>query len=131
MAFILANLGYDVWLGNNRGNKYSKNHKNISIKEKKFWDFSFHEMGLYDLPAIIDYIRTTTGVEKITYIGHSQGTTQMFAGLSLKNDYYSKILNVFTALGPVTNLENIGSSFLKKLASTKQDYILKKLGINA
>jgi hypothetical protein len=25
-AFVLANLGYDVWLGNNRGSKFSNQH---------------------------------------------------------------------------------------------------------
>jgi hypothetical protein len=28
-AFVFAKSGYDVWLGNNRGNKYSRNHQTI------------------------------------------------------------------------------------------------------
>lgn len=47
-------------------------HVKINVKSKEFWDFSFHENGLYDLPAMIDFIIKTTGFQKIHYIGHSQ-----------------------------------------------------------
>lgn len=41
-------------------------------------------MAEYDLPAAFNYIVSKTG-QKINYIGHSQGTTQMFAALSERN----------------------------------------------
>jgi hypothetical protein len=31
-------------------------------------------MGLYDIPAELDFVSMYTGVDKIAYIGHSQGT---------------------------------------------------------
>jgi lysosomal acid lipase/cholesteryl ester hydrolase len=40
-AFVLSRAGYDVWLGNSRGNKYSKDHINKKIKNKAYWSFSF------------------------------------------------------------------------------------------
>lgn len=37
-AFMLANLDYDVWLGNSRGNKHSRNHTHMNPdKDKTFW----------------------------------------------------------------------------------------------
>jgi len=46
-AVIAAKEGYDVWLGNVRGNKYSRLHVEMDAdSEKKFWDFSFPEIGL-------------------------------------------------------------------------------------
>ena len=60
LAYILADSGFDVWLGNNRGTTYSREHVNYTIHDKEFWDFSFHEMGVYDLPAEIDYILNIT-----------------------------------------------------------------------
>jgi pimeloyl-ACP methyl ester carboxylesterase len=65
-AFILATQGYDVWMGNNRGCQYSLKHKTLnstygSADAGLYWSFSFEEMGLYDIPAEIDFILRATG----------------------------------------------------------------------
>jgi hypothetical protein len=36
-AFQLSNAGYDIWLGNNRGNKYGQRHESLSVDDKEFW----------------------------------------------------------------------------------------------
>tara|TARA_B110000285_G_C15047665_1_gene575215 strand:- start:775 stop:963 length:189 start_codon:yes stop_codon:yes gene_type:complete len=53
LAYVLANAGYDVWLGNNRGNKYSRANTKLDPSKDKatFFDFSFFELGKYDAPA--------------------------------------------------------------------------------
>jgi len=38
-AFILARAGYDVWMGNNRGNRFSNTHLTLTTKDKEYWDF--------------------------------------------------------------------------------------------
>jgi predicted acyl esterase len=40
-AFVLVEHGYDVWLGNSRGNKYSKGHIDPKLSDKDYWAFSF------------------------------------------------------------------------------------------
>ena len=58
MPLILADNGYDVWMGNSRGTEYSRGHaKGLDISSKEFWAWSWAEMGIYDSPANIDYIK--------------------------------------------------------------------------
>ncbi|XP_050297069.1 lipase 3-like isoform X3 [Anthonomus grandis grandis] len=66
LGFLLADAGYDVWMGNARGNTWSRNHTTLNPdKDAKFWKFSFHEIGLYDIPAMIDYALEKTGASSV------------------------------------------------------------------
>ena len=106
-AFRLAELGYDVWLGNQRGSKYSRRHEYLDpdkMEDLRYWDFSFEQMGDIDAPAQIDYILEKTGQKKLTYLGHSQGTTQMFYGLATNEEYFKDKINSFIALAPAVKL---------------------------
>ena len=77
----LVNAGYDLWINNSRGNRYSRDHQDIDVDSckweqiYKYWEFSFSEMATFDQPALWSYVMKKTGTKKITYIGHSQGTT--------------------------------------------------------
>lgn len=107
-AFILANQGYDVWLYNARGTKYSRNHTILNPKSDEFWNFSWHEMGIYDLPATIDYITQQTNHDGIYYFGHSQGCATMYVFLSTIPSYNGKI-KTYIHLAPVVFLDNTKS----------------------
>ncbi|XP_063979667.1 lipase 3-like [Diachasmimorpha longicaudata] len=114
-AYILADQGYDVWLGNARGNSYSRKHKKYSVLDKKFWMFSWHEIGVEDLPSMIDYVRGHTKKDKIFYVGHSQGTTSFFVMCSEKPEYNDKIHAMF-AMAPVTYMKHMSSPFFKVMS---------------
>jgi lysosomal acid lipase/cholesteryl ester hydrolase len=59
-AFVAARAGYDVWLGNSRGNKYSKGHKGKTSRYDR-WNFSFEEMADLDITTEIKYALNVTG----------------------------------------------------------------------
>lgn len=81
-AFVASTQGYDVWLNNTRGNTYSRKHVTLDPDSEAFWNFDWQEMGKYDVNGVLDYIIEETGYSKVAYVGHSQGTTQMFYALS-------------------------------------------------
>lgn len=115
LAYALADAGYDVWMPNIRGNKYSREHAWLKTDTKSYWNFSWHDVALYDVPAIIDYIMNVKADDqKITYIGHSMGTTILFAMLSLRPEY-NNILKAGFALAPVVFMDDMKSS-LKSFA---------------
>lgn len=94
LGFLLSDNGYDVWLGNARGNTYSMKHQNYSSSSKEFWTFSWHEIGYYDLAASLDYLLRTTRSSKAFYAAHSQGTTALLVLLSTRPQYNEKLVQV-------------------------------------
>ncbi|XP_013195496.1 lipase 3-like [Amyelois transitella] len=131
LAYILSEAGYDVWMANVRGNTYSRAHVSKNVDTFSFWNFTFHEVSQHDLPAVIDYIMDMKGWDvKINYIGHSMGTTVLFALLSTKT-HYNKVLRAGFALAPVAYMTDIKSP-IRLLAkySDNIEFLLKLLGAN-
>jgi len=109
-AFILADNGFDVFLGNVRGNTYSRRHEHLKTSSPRFWDFSFDEHAKYDLPAMINHALNVTGREQLYYVGHSQGTMMAFAKLS-EDEQFQKKIKMFFALAPVAKLRHVYGPF--------------------
>uniref|UniRef100_A0A8U7MXJ7 Uncharacterized protein n=1 Tax=Corvus moneduloides TaxID=1196302 RepID=A0A8U7MXJ7_CORMO len=114
LGFILADSGYDVWLGNSRGTSWSRRHQHLSADQVEFWDFSFHEMAMYDLPAAIDFVLQKTGQKQLHYVGYSQGCTIAFIAFSSMPELAQKV-KMFFALAPVVTAKHARSPLMKLL----------------
>ncbi|XP_017877436.1 lipase 3-like [Ceratina calcarata] len=124
LAFMLADHGYDVWFGNYRGNTYSRAHVNLTINDRRFWDFSWHESGIYDLPAMLTHIVETKQNLLRAYIGYSMGTTTFFV-LSSERPQIARLVQSAYLLAPIAYMKYQQSPVFRFLASI--DETVKKL----
>ncbi|XP_042008438.1 triacylglycerol lipase 1-like [Salvia splendens] len=127
LGFILANRGYDVWVGNVRGTRWSHGHVSLSEEDKDFWDWSWQELALHDLGEMIHYIYSTTNSE-VLVVGHSQGTIMSLAALT--QPYIAKMVKAAALLCPISYLDHITAPFVLKLVKMRLDEIILALGIH-
>lgn len=108
-AYFFASKKYMVYLPNSRGNRYSRAHKTFDPNKSpgKFWNFSWYEMGIYDLPAVIDSALKQSGMSRIPCIGHSQGATIFLVLLSMRPEYNEKV-GLVSLMAPFSYMDHVG-----------------------
>ncbi|EFX66198.1 hypothetical protein DAPPUDRAFT_332432 [Daphnia pulex] len=110
LAILLADQSYDVWLGNFRGNRYSRKHTTLDPNSEQYWKFSWDQIGNYDIPAVINYILKETSQPKLTYIGHSLGCGVFFIAMVLHPELNAKI-DLMVALAPLSSFAHFDAIF--------------------
>ncbi|KAF2175782.1 alpha/beta-hydrolase [Zopfia rhizophila CBS 207.26] len=130
LPFELVERGYDVWLGNNRGNKYSKKCVHNAPTSTSFWNFSMDQFAFHDIPDSIAYILSTTHQPSLSYIGFSQGTAQAFATLSIHPTLNDKV-NVFIALAPAMSPKGLMSPIVDSFVKASPDVLFLAFGRRA
>jgi len=98
--------------------------------ETEFWDWTWSDMGTYDIPAQVDFILKFTNQSKLAISGHSQGTTQIIA-LLCENPSFSQKLSIYVALAPVAYVNHITSPLLHFLSGLGDQDLYSILGQKA
>ncbi|KAK3330908.1 Alpha/Beta hydrolase protein [Apodospora peruviana] len=127
LPFVLVERGFDVWLGNNRGNKYSKKSVHCSPTSLEFWNFSIDEFAFHDIPDSIAYVLDTTGQPSLSYIGFSQGTAQAFASLAIHPKLNDQV-NVFIALAPAMSPAGLSNGIVDALVKASPQVLFLLFG---
>lgn len=109
LAFILADEGYDVWMGNFRGTKYSRKHQHLDPdKDMEFWRFTLHELGTMDIAAMLSSVINISKKSSLSFIGHSMGTTSFLILASTKPQLVKKV-NLAILMAPVVEPHNMSN----------------------
>lgn len=117
LPLVLHDLGFDVWMGNNRGNKYSTQHLHKRPGSQDFWDFSIDEFAFFDIPNSIEFILSHTQRPQLICIGFSQGSAQTFASLSVREDLNAKI-SLFVAISPAMTPRGLHNRIVDSLVKS-------------
>ncbi|XP_063702654.1 gastric triacylglycerol lipase-like [Culicoides brevitarsis] len=91
IAFGLSDLQHDVWILHFRGTKESLRHRFLKASNIDFWNYTAHELAIFDIRNSVDYILEKTKKEKINYLGISQGSSSLMMLLATKPEYNGKI----------------------------------------
>ncbi len=88
----------------------------VSLKAKiLFKKLMMLQIGIGDIPDMIDYITSRTGQRRMHYIGHSQGTTAFFVMCAERPAYNDRIISAHM-LAPIAFMKNLKSPFVRSAA---------------
>ncbi|KAL6288234.1 hypothetical protein ACE6H2_012624 [Prunus campanulata] len=107
LPLILADNGFDVWIANTRGTRFSRRHTSMDPSDPKFWNWSWDELVAFDLPAVFDFVYSKTG-QKVNYVGHSLGT--LFALASLSDGKLVDQMKSAALLSPIAYLSHMNTA---------------------
>ncbi|KAI3413113.1 Lipase [Psidium guajava] len=127
LGFILADHGFDVWVGNVRGTRWSHGHVSLSEKDKNFWDWSWEDLALYDLAEMIHHISSITS-SKLFLVGHSQGTIMSLAALTQPD--IAEMVEAAALLCPISYLGHVSAPLVLRMVSMHLDQMVVALGIH-
>jgi len=127
LPYVLADAGYEVWLGNVRGNRYGCKHVSLNTRSYDFWKFGMDEMIRFDLPAIIGRMLKTSKSERYAYIGFSQGTGIGF-GLFSTNPELAERATIFIALAPAARVNGVKLTLVDTLMRCDPNIIYLMFG---
>ncbi|KAL2324219.1 hypothetical protein Fmac_023277 [Flemingia macrophylla] len=127
LGFVLADHGFDVWVGNVRGTRWSHGHVSLSEKNKQFWDWSWQELALFDVAEIVNYINSVTN-SKIFVVGHSQGTIISFAAFT-QPEIVEKV-EAAALLSPISYLDHVSAPLVLRMVKMHIDQMILSMGVH-
>ena len=116
LAYDLVEQGHPVYLGNARSNIYSQRHKTFSKNSFEFWNFSYYEIGYFDLAAIFTKIlQRHDNASHVDFIGHSQACAEVLVLLTERTEFQNKIGSL-VLLAPSVYMQHTQNRIVQTMA---------------
>ncbi|GLJ09314.1 hypothetical protein SUGI_0106340 [Cryptomeria japonica] len=126
LSYMLADSGYEVWIGNTRTTLYTFGHKTYKRSDDAFWDWTWDDLVAYDLPAMLHFVNSMTA-KPILYIGFSQGAMTGFAGFTDRK--LASLVKKVVMLSPVAYLDHVTSPLSRTATALYLDKMYLALGV--
>lgn len=110
LPYYLKQNGYPVFVLSLRGVG-----KSYHSSKTRYRDFTFDDIVLYDVPAVIRRVKELTGAPKINWIGHSMGSMIMYGFLGRELPGSEDVAS-FTALAGPGKIEHAKTSIWGSIA---------------
>ncbi|NUM40657.1 MAG: alpha/beta fold hydrolase [Leptospiraceae bacterium] len=111
LPYYLKLQGYDVYSVSLRGCGRSY-HESPS----RYEDFSFDDIVKYDVPAIIEKVKSLSHSPKVNWVGHSMGAIIMYAYMGVSSKEEKESIASFVSLGGPGTLNHLGHTLISLLS---------------
>lgn len=111
LPYFLKLRGFDVFVVSLRGCGRSY-HESVNGYE----DFTFDDIVKYDLPAIIEKVKSISGSPRVNYVGHSMGAMIMYAYCGIHGKSARQSIASFCSLAGPGNLNHVGMTLIGLLS---------------
>ena len=119
LPVTLASSGWDVYLGNVRGNLYGLGHEKLSPWSDEFWDFSIREHAQEDFPAMVKQVLKETGRSQIDAVyGTSQGALVALMGIAKNAAALNEAIRLCVAVAPALVLRRPTNKLVRVVFDT-------------
>lgn len=127
LGFVLADSGYDVWLGSTRSSKFSYGHVTYKRTDSEFWNWDWDDLVSQDLPSMLRFVHTQAN-QPIYFIGYSQGTMTGFATFTQRD--VASLVKKAAMLSPIAYLNHVSSPVASAVAWLFLDKLLLVAGVH-
>lgn len=127
LGFVMADKGYDVWLGSTRSSKFSYGHVTFRRTDSEFWNWDWDDLVSQDLPSMLRFLHAQTN-QLIYFVGYSQGTMTAFAAFTQRD--VANLVKKAAMLSPIAYLNHVSSPVASVVSWLFLDKLLLVAGVH-